>query len=445
MKNMYKNLQERCSSLLMFLVIMMFAVSAQAQNISLERPVQQNDGIISLSTGCDSHIITFQGAVYDGTNTTFTYTILGGGPPALSHWVIALCVPCSYVVDAGPGITTCGTDPTTGVYGLKWDSGLDPGVTQTYYLTLSGEWPVGTVEAAVKAGQSECYYEIPGPACIPDIDVEKTALTTTFDEVGDVIEYAIVVTNTGMWDMTDVTVVDPLTGLNQTIASLPVGASESFSTFYSVVEGDICDVDCAPEVYNMVTATGYYNGSMATDSDEVTVFGVYPGFDPIDPTTDEVACFADIEMPALPEVLDFCGNAITNITGPVVSAVPDCFGEVTYTWTYEDCAGNTQDYVHTVTILPPTVEIPEDGAATVACPSEVIAPAAPVLEDNCGRELEFIGVSDPMIPECAGDVVFTYTYEDCADVQYTWNYTFTIEDPVVVIPADGAETVACPS
>jgi hypothetical protein len=39
-----------------------------------------------------------------------------------------------------------------------------------------------------------------------------------------------------------------------------------------------------------------------------------------------------------------------------------------------------------------------------------------------------------MIPECAGEVIFTYTWEDCAGVEYTWNYVFTVEDPVVEIP-----------
>jgi uncharacterized repeat protein (TIGR01451 family) len=349
------------------------------------------------------------------------------------------------VVDAGPGTTTCGTDPTTGVFGLKFDTGLNQGETRQFYITMSGEWPTGEIQAAVKAGQFEYYCTILGPACVPDIDVEKTALTTTFGAVGNVIEYAIVVTNTGFFDLTNVVVTDDLTGDVFNIASLPIGASQTLSTFYSVVEGDFCNNDCMPMVYNEVTATGYYGSEMASDTDDETVYGVYPGFGPIAGTSDEVACYADIEMPALPEVFDFCGIAITNITGPVVSTVPDCYGEITYTWTYEDCWGNTQDYVHTVTILPPTVEIPADGGETVACPSLVIAPAAPALEDNCGRSLTFIGVSDPDIVECYGDVTFTYTWEDCAGEEYTWDYVFTVLAPVVEIPANGAETVACPS
>jgi uncharacterized repeat protein (TIGR01451 family) len=451
MKEMYMNLKGRCSNSLMFLFLMLLAFAASAQNGRVPRPeIVSSDIMISLATdigNCSGHQILLTSSVYNeiANTTTFTYSVTSGGPPALSHWVIELCAPCSYVVDAGPGTISCGTDPTTGIFGLKFDTGLNLGETRQFYITMSGEWPTGEIQAAVKAGQFEYYCTILGPACVPDIDVEKTALTTTFGAVGNVIEYAIVVTNTGFFDLTNVVVTDDLTGDVFNIASLPIGASQTLSTFYSVVEGDFCNNDCMPMVYNEVTATGYYGSEMASDTDDETVYGVYPGFGPIAGTSDEVACYADIEMPALPEVFDFCGTAITNITGPVVSTVPDCYGEITYTWTYEDCWGNTQDYVHTVTILPPTVEIPADGAETVACPSLVIAPAAPALEDNCGRELDFIGVTEPMIPECAGEVTFTYTWEDCLGVEYTWNYVFTIEDPVVEIPEDGAATVACPS
>ena len=54
-------------------------------------------------------------------------------------------------------------------------------------------------------------------------------------------------------------------------------------------------------------------------------------------------------MPTPPTITDNCGTPLTP-TGPVVSTPPACEGTVTYTWTYTDCEGNSQDYVHTVTI-----------------------------------------------------------------------------------------------
>jgi hypothetical protein len=157
-----------------------------------------------------------------------------------------------------------------------------------------------------------------------------------------------------------------------------------------------------------------------------------------------VACPSEVMAPAAPVLYDNCERPLTFI-GVTEPMIPECAGEVTFTYTWEDCLGVEYTWNYVFTIEDPVVEIPEDGAATVACPSEVIAPAAPVLYDNCERPLTFIGVTEPMIPECAGEVIFTYTWEDCAGVEYTWNYVFTIEDPVVEIPADGAATVACPS
>eukprot|EP01022_Parablepharisma_sp_SALTPOND_P018673 TRINITY_DN3090_c0_g1_i3.p4 TRINITY_DN3090_c0_g1~~TRINITY_DN3090_c0_g1_i3.p4 ORF type:complete len:114 (-),score=12.38 TRINITY_DN3090_c0_g1_i3:136-477(-) len=81
----------------------------------------------------------------------------------------------------------------------------------------------------------------------------------------------------------------------------------------------------------------------------------------------------------------------------------------------------------------------------VACPADIVAPPAPELFDNCGRPLTFIGVTDPVTEVCNGPVTFTYTWEDCLGVEYTWDYVFTVLDPVVIIPDDGGMEVACPA
>jgi hypothetical protein len=73
-----------------------------------------------------------------------------------------------------------------------------------------------------------------------------------------------------------------------------------------------------------------------------------------------VDCYANIVLPAPPVVTDNCGVTLTP-TGPVETGTVVCEGDFTYTWTYTDCEGNTQDYVHTVTFeydpfpaIPPT-------------------------------------------------------------------------------------------
>src|SRR5258705_11239433 len=79
--------------------------------------------------------------------------------------------------------------------------------------------------------------------------------------------------------------------------------------------------------------------------------------------SDVVDCYANIVLPAPPVITDNCGVTLIP-TGPVESSVPTCEGDITYTWTYTDCEGNTQDYVHTVTIeyapfpaIPPTTDV----------------------------------------------------------------------------------------
>jgi hypothetical protein len=62
-------------------------------------------------------------------------------------------------------------------------------------------------------------------------------------------------------------------------------------------------------------------------------------------------------------VVDNCGQTLTP-TGPVVSPLPGCGGTRTYTYTYTDCAGNTQNWVYTYTVVcfPLTLKVFLEGA-----------------------------------------------------------------------------------
>ena len=63
-----------------------------------------------------------------------------------------------------------------------------------------------------------------------------------------------------------------------------------------------------------------------------------------------VDCYADIVLPTPTAPNDACGTAMTVVSAAVEGTVPACEGDVTYTWTYEDCSGAQVQYVHTVTI-----------------------------------------------------------------------------------------------
>ena len=85
------------------------------------------------------------------------------------------------------------------------------------------------------------------------------------DEVGDVIEYDIVVTNNGNQTLTDVVVTDPLTGTSETIASLAPGESYTYTVFYEVTQADI-DSNATLEPDN--TQAGFIDNTATADSNE---------------------------------------------------------------------------------------------------------------------------------------------------------------------------------
>jgi len=90
----------------------------------------------------------------------------------------------------------------------------------------------------------------------PKFKVEKLAISTPANGetyvVGETITYEITVTNIGNQDVTDINVVDELTGLNETVAVIEVGKSISYITQYTVKDAD----GDAGTILNVVKVTG---------------------------------------------------------------------------------------------------------------------------------------------------------------------------------------------
>ena len=84
----------------------------------------------------------------------------------------------------------------------------------------------------------------------PNILVQKTA-NRDFGGVGDLINYTIVVNNTGDVNLTGVRAYDNLTGHLEDIGSLAPGEHFSFNTSYQIVEGDLNRT-----IFNKVVANG---------------------------------------------------------------------------------------------------------------------------------------------------------------------------------------------
>jgi len=127
------------------------------------------------------HTITFTGKTYDSVldRSTWSYTVTSNGSPAVSHWILGLCLPTHIVTAASPtNWSIVDPDKFTGVSGIKWDQGFDTETTIDFSVTLVGDWEVEPVDAGIKAGQKTYRGLIDGPSCTPfTFDLTVSGLT----------------------------------------------------------------------------------------------------------------------------------------------------------------------------------------------------------------------------------------------------------------------------
>jgi hypothetical protein len=264
------------------------AVTAQlATGVQVEVTGTLSSGVVSAATiviisvppppptaAATSFTVVFGGAVFDGVNTTFTYTVSGTGtPPDLSHFDVEIptCSPALVVLAFSPAeAVSLGTDPTTGINGIKWDLPLSVNDSRTYTITLAGSVPTGTVATAVKGGSGFTTTTLPGPACTEAaIDVEKYvsadgATWQTADSApgpmlrpGANVYFRFVVTNTGTVELSGLTLTDSAFDLGACVlpAALPPAA------FFDCVIGPLP----ASAGQHTNTATHYFGGDTGSD------------------------------------------------------------------------------------------------------------------------------------------------------------------------------------
>ena len=171
-------------------------------------------------------------------------------------------------------------------------------------------------------------------------------------------------------------------------------------------------------------------------------------------TSSTVQCIAAATAPTtLPVVKDVCGNTLEAPTPVEGGTYTDCEGTKTYTYTYKDCSGLEFVWTYTYTIdrttAPSEVGGPVATSSTVECAAAATAPTTlPVVKDVCGN---VIPAPTPVVggtyTDCEGTKTYTYTYEDCAGLQYVWTYTYTIDRTTAPNEVDGpvatASTVGC--
>lgn len=177
--------------------------------------------------------VTFTVSVKNIYNTPKTITLTEKANVKFSNGenvIVFKDVPAGETVTAEATYTITSEDILEGVFHN----------TVTADFTGGGSW---TAEDTVTTAELDTTLNVTKTSDVPD--GQKAAL-------GQKITYTIKVQNAGNVPYTNVVVEDPLTGLTETIKTLPVGKTETFTTEYVVTEADVLE----GHVLNTATAKG---------------------------------------------------------------------------------------------------------------------------------------------------------------------------------------------
>ncbi|MBQ9100450.1 MAG: hypothetical protein IJY54_03605, partial [Paludibacteraceae bacterium] len=120
----------------------------------------------------------------------------------------------------------------------------------------------------------------------------------------------------------------------------------------------------------------------------------------------------------LPEVKDACENVLIPVGEPVVSETPACDGEVTYTYTYKDCANHAHDWKFVYTIAKPTMTF----TGTIADEEDVDACYS---EEQKNKLLTAEAVKAMYASSCNREITVTPTDKIESDSDCGWKITRT--------------------
>jgi hypothetical protein len=172
---------KKAASLLAILALTVSMLSVMATTVIAVPPTEEGE-----------YTITLIDVSYNpGTNLqNWTYRLTCISNPGISHVTFEFktyCDPPLNVIDSagGAGVVEISPDydhpdPTTGKVGIKFenfpvgDGSIEEGESVDVWFTLVGEWPVGTIEAWIKAANNIESKIVAGPECriqnrIPEI------------------------------------------------------------------------------------------------------------------------------------------------------------------------------------------------------------------------------------------------------------------------------------
>ncbi|MCH7410845.1 gliding motility-associated C-terminal domain-containing protein, partial [Belliella sp. DSM 111904] len=218
----------------------------------VEVDVDQESGI-TLEKTADKSVVSAA-----GEEVVYTLTVTNTGNTTLSNVVIAdAMLSVTETVETLAPNATASFDYTYTVTQSDIDNGSILNVATVSTESPDGENPGDEDEVEVEVVDQSA-----------SIQIVKTADTSVIQEVGEVINYTLTVTNTGAVTLTEVVVIDPLTGFEQGIDSLSPGQVVVLTTSYTVTAEDIEN----GSVVNTANATATTpEGNPISDEDSLTI------------------------------------------------------------------------------------------------------------------------------------------------------------------------------
>src|SRR5678809_1543011 len=101
---------------------------------------------------------------------------------------------------------------------------------------------------------------------------------------------------------------------------------------------------------------------------------------------------------------------------------PACNGDMVYSFTYTDCATRSHVWTYTYHLYTSDAADERSRVDLGGRRTTTKKPTPPVVKDTCGNVLTPQPGTAPTAPACNGDMVYSFTYTDCATRSHVWTY-----------------------